>query len=46
MAVNVKGFYLQARIVYIRDDTRGAERDEVCFEYEIGGLGQSEFRAI
>ena len=46
MAENSKGFYLQGRIIEIQDDMRGAEHDEVRFDYEIGDIGQTRFGAL
>ena len=40
---NTNGIYGATRIVSIRDDTRGAECDELTFEYEVLQDGSSSF---
>lgn len=46
IVANQKGYFLQGRVIQIQDDTRGAERDGVSFDYEIGDHGQSTFLAL
>lgn len=46
LVVNDKGYFLQGRVTHIQDDTRGTDRDEVRFRYEIGSAGQSRFHAL
>ena len=40
---NINGFYAAIIIKDIKDDTRGAEYDEVTFEYRIQTNGSSDF---
>lgn len=41
---NNNGFYAAILIKEIKDDTRGAENDEVTFEYQIQSNGSPDFR--
>lgn len=41
---NNNGFYAAILIKEIKDDTRGAENDEVTFEYKIQSNGSPDFR--
>jgi hypothetical protein len=43
---NVNGFYAAIKILDIKDDTRGAESDEVTFEYVIQTNGSPDFTSI
>ena len=43
---NENGYFIQGHVIGIKDDTRGADADEVCFEYQIYQERRSEFRAL
>src|ERR1700737_4607959 len=43
---NENGYYMQGHIIGIKDDTRGADTDEVCFEYRIYSETRPGFRAL
>ena len=43
---NVHGFYAVARILAIKDDTRGNDHDELRFEYAIQADGSDDFTAF
>lgn len=40
---NVNGIYAATRVVSVKDDTRGADRDELTFEFAILTDGSSDF---
>jgi hypothetical protein len=46
IAQNVEGYFLLARILSIKDDTRGDANDEVCFAYRIDSAKGGRFKAI
>lgn len=43
---NSNGFYAAIKILSIKDDTRGAEEDEVTFEYIIQTNGSPDFSSL
>jgi hypothetical protein len=43
---NEHGYVMQGLLLGIKDDTRGADADEVCFEYQINLERSTEFRAL
>jgi hypothetical protein len=43
---NENGYFLQGHIIGVKDDTLGADNDEVCFEYQTYLDKTSEFRAL
>jgi hypothetical protein len=46
IAQNVEGYFLLARVLSIKDDTRGDANDEVCFAYRIDSAKGGRFKAI
>jgi hypothetical protein len=46
IAQNVDGYFLLARILSIKDDTRGDTSDEVCFAYSIDTSKSGRFKAL
>lgn len=46
MARNENGYFMQGRVLSIKDDTRGAEADGVCVQFQIGINGEGKFRAL
>lgn len=46
VAQNVDGYFLLARILSIKDDTRGDTNDEVCFAYSIDASKSGRFKAL
>lgn len=46
MMKNKQGYYMQARIRAIADDTRGAAADKVVFEYQINAEKHGNFVAL
>jgi hypothetical protein len=42
---NGRGYFMQG-IVEIKDDSRGADRDEIIFDYQINTDGSAEFIAL
>jgi hypothetical protein len=43
---NEHGYVMQGLLLSIKDNTRGADTDEVCFEYQIDLERSTEFRAL
>ncbi len=43
---NHNGYFLQGRLESIKDDRRGDDRDEVCFDYQILDSQNTVFKAI
>ncbi|MDK7757740.1 MULTISPECIES: toll/interleukin-1 receptor domain-containing protein [Providencia] len=43
---NINGFYAAIKILSIKDDTRGAEYDEVTFDYMIQTDGSPDFTSL
>jgi hypothetical protein len=43
---NEHGYGMQGLLLGIKDNTRGADTDEVCFEYQISLERSTEFRAL
>jgi hypothetical protein len=46
LAQNKLGFWLQGRVLEIKDDSRRDDRDEVTFEYVIYPSGQESFEVL
>lgn len=46
IAQNDNGYFLLARILSIKDDTRGDSSDEVCFAYQIDTSKIGRFKAL
>jgi len=46
LAENNKGCFMQGKIISLKDDTRGADHDEVVFDFEINTQGNAEFAAL
>jgi hypothetical protein len=46
MARNENGYFMQGRILTIKDDRRGDDADGVCVQFQIGINGKVEFQAL
>jgi hypothetical protein len=46
IAQNLDGYFLLARVLSIKDDTRGDANDEVCFAYSIDASKSGKFRTF
>lgn len=46
LAENDKGYFMQGKIISIKDDSCGADRDEIVFDYQINPDGSAEFTAL
>ncbi len=46
LAENSSGFFLQAKVVLLKDDSRGDDHDEIVFDYQINDNKNAEFIAL